>query len=309
MHRINLIGIVFCSLIMTGSLLLAEEAPKKTVLTMGRATDKVTKDHKKIEPIITYLASKLKDRGIEQGEVMLAGDNKNSTVIEYLKEGKLDLVLETLFSAILYEEEANALPILLIWREGISEYNTFIFVRKDSGIRGLEDLKGKIIAFEDPGSTSGYLLPKCTIKAKGFGMVKLDSFDSPVPEDKIGYVFSGSELNVSSWVFYKKVAAGALASPDWVTPDENPEAYRKEFNIIYETEKIPRMLVIVREGLDENLVARIKEELLNMDKTEEGREALKNYKINKFEDLPAGGPEAVLRPANDLLKAGGVEIH
>jgi phosphonate transport system substrate-binding protein len=285
-----------------------QEVPKKSVLTMGRATDKVVKQGKRIEPIITYLASRLKDMGIERGEVVLAGDNKVETLIELLKEEKLDIVLETPFIVSTLKPKANLTLILLCWKGGVPEYNSFIFVRGDSGISRLEDLKGKIITFEDPGSTSAYFLPKFSMKAKGLDLVELPSFDSPIPKDKIGYLFAGSELNISSWVFYNKVAAGALSNLDWATSEENPEAYREEFEIIYETQKVPRMLVVVREALNEKLVARIKEELLKMDKSEEGREALKASKYSKFTELP-GGAEGILGPIEDLLDASGEEIR
>ena len=54
---------------------------------------------------------------------------------------------------------------------------------------------------------------KIGMRAKGLELVELSSFNSIVPKDKTGYVFAGSELNISSWVFYKKVAARRLKQP------------------------------------------------------------------------------------------------
>lgn len=276
----------------------SQEIPEKHVLTIGKATRKVSKWQEQLEPIIAYLASRLGDAGIERGEVLLARDN--AAAIEYLREGRLDIVLETPFSACLYKIEANARPILLAMRKGTVEYSSLIFVRKDSGIRRLGDLRGRVIAFEDPGSTSGYFLPKVTMIAEGLEPVKIDSSNSPVPKDKIGYIFAGEELNVSAWVFNKKTAAGALSNLDWPDQKDNPESYRKDFEIIYETEKVPRTLVMVREGQDDKLVERIKEELLNMHNTEAGREALKASKIDRFVTLPVHS-EDVLRPVEGLI--------
>lgn len=263
-----------------------QEAPQKNVITMGRVTEKVFKLQKDIEPIITYLASRLRDVGIERGEVVPVSNNK--TIIRYLREGKIDIVLETPFSAQTYRAGANVTPILLVWRKGEGEYNSFIFARKDSGINRLEDLKGRIIAFEDEGSTSAYFLPKFSMEAKGLNLTKISYADPCVPKDVVGYVFAGSELNISSWVFFKKEGAGVLSCSDWFDQRDNPRAYRKEFKIIYKTQKLPRMLVMVRAGLDERFVARVKEELLNMDKSKEGKEALNEFDIKKFVALPKG---------------------
>ena len=305
MLRTIVVGLILTLGLLLENVAYSREKPKQRVLTLGKATDKVSEKQREFEPIIDYLASKLKDVGIEKGEVILAGNNNNATIIKSLKEGRVDIILDTPFAAFLYKAEVSATPILLAWRNRMSEYSSFVFVRRDSGIRRMEDLKGKIIAFEDPVSTSAYLLPKCSMKIKGLDLVELDHFDSSVPPGKIGYIFSGSELNISSWVYYNKVAAGALSNLDWVNSRENPEAYREEFEIIYETQKVPGMFVIVRAGLEKKLVDRIKEELLKMDKSKEGREALKPRQINRFVEIT----KEVLKPIEDVLKTCGEEVR
>ena len=42
-------------------------------------------------------------------------------------------------------------------------YYSIGFARKDSGITSLEDMQGKVFAFGDPNSTSGYLIPSIEI--------------------------------------------------------------------------------------------------------------------------------------------------
>ena len=42
-------------------------------------------------------------------------------------------------------------------------YHSIGFARKDSGITSIEDMKGKVFAFGDPNSTSGYLIPSIEI--------------------------------------------------------------------------------------------------------------------------------------------------
>jgi phosphonate transport system substrate-binding protein len=298
-HRVVATGLAIALCLVSPTVSYSQEPTQQSVLTMGKVTRKVSKWHGRIEPIMNHLAPRLKDMGIERGEVLLAKDN--SAGVNYLREGKLDIILETPFSACLYKVEANATPILLVSRQGMLEYNSVIFVRKDSGIHRLEDLRGKIIAFEDPGSTSGYFLPKLSMLAEGLELFEMDSLDSPVPEDGVGYVFAGEELNISTWVHRNKVDAGALSNLDWPDNEDNPESYRKEFEIIYESRKVPRMLVAVREGLDKKLVARIKEELLNMHKTEEGRKALQTAKIDRFVVL-LGRSEDALKPIEELLE-------
>lgn len=305
MRKLTAVG-----LILSLSLALTDEAycrniPAKNVLTIARVSETTTLEHMQLAPIITYLASRLKNAGIEQGKVIPVRNNED--VIRYLRDGSLDIVIESAFSAHIYKHEANAALVLLAWRHGVRDVSSYIFVRKDSGINLLEDLKGKVIAFEDPGSTDEYFLPKYSLQAAGFDLVEIPSADAPVPEGKIGYVFAGAELNISTWVFFKKVAAGAMADALWTSQSDVPENYRKEFKIIYETQKVPKEYVVVREGLDENLAARIKEELLRMNETEEGKEALKGgLEIHKFTETPEDACESV---ENIIIKASAKELN
>ena len=55
--------------------------------------------------------------------------------------------------------------------DGSTFYYSVMVVRADSGIKSIEEMKGHSLAFADPNSTSGYLIPSATLKAKG---IKLD---------------------------------------------------------------------------------------------------------------------------------------
>lgn len=56
-------------------------------------------------------------------------------------------------------------------------YYSIGFARKDSGITSIEDAKGKVFAFAEPNSTSGYLVPAAELMAK-YGA--LDAYFSEV---------------------------------------------------------------------------------------------------------------------------------
>lgn len=272
-------------------------------LSIGRATDKVTREYDRLNPIVDYLATRLRKDGITGGRVVLEGDNDDQGIIDFLEAGDLDLILESPTSAALYQTRCGAEPILLVRRESVLYYRSIIFSRADSDIHTLEDLRGRIIAFEDLTSTSSYHLPKNSLARLGYRLV-LAADCKTVPSDGIGYVFAGSELNVSSWVFYSRVSAGAMSSADWINPEENPKAFRETFRILHQTEAIPRMVVLARKGLPAELVGKIRRELLIMHQIPEGREALGPYRIDCFEALTPAA-KAILTALADGLKDGG----
>jgi phosphonate transport system substrate-binding protein len=71
------------------------------------------------------------------------------------------------FSYILANEKGCAEAALVSVRFGSPVYNGQIFVRADSGIETLADLKGKTFCRPDPLSTSGWIIPSITLKAAG----------------------------------------------------------------------------------------------------------------------------------------------
>jgi phosphonate transport system substrate-binding protein len=52
-------------------------------------------------------------------------------------------------------------------KDGSIFYVAAMVVCKDSGINSIEDMKGHSLAFTDPNSASGYLIPSATLRAKG----------------------------------------------------------------------------------------------------------------------------------------------
>ncbi|WP_420569072.1 phosphonate ABC transporter substrate-binding protein [Thalassovita sp.] len=69
-------------------------------------------------------------------------------------------------------------PILVkVNLDGGYGYYSVGFARKDSGIKSLDDMKGKVFGFGDPNSTSGFLIPSIEIpQATGATMTSGDYF-------------------------------------------------------------------------------------------------------------------------------------
>ena len=55
-------------------------------------------------------------------------------------------------------------------KDGSIDYVAVMLTRKDSGITSLEEMKGHSLAFADPNSASGYLLPSATLRARGIDL-------------------------------------------------------------------------------------------------------------------------------------------
>ncbi len=54
--------------------------------------------------------------------------------------------------------------------DGSIAYVAVMIVRRDSGIENLEQMRGKSLAWADPNSTSGYLIPRFALRRQGIGV-------------------------------------------------------------------------------------------------------------------------------------------
>lgn len=72
----------------------------------------------------------------------------------------------------IYLQDAEAVePIFVaLENDGSDGYYAMMYARADSGIENLEGMKGKSLAFADPNSTSGYLVPKAELEMQGLNL-------------------------------------------------------------------------------------------------------------------------------------------
>ncbi|KGJ04839.1 phosphonate transport system substrate-binding protein [Paracoccus halophilus] len=100
-------------------------------------------------------------------------------VIQGLLGGTLDMAaLGASGYAKTYLTDPEAVEPVLVKStiDGGTTYFSIGFARKDSGIASMEDLKGKVLGFGDPNSTSGYLIPSVELPAAGFSVAPGEYF-------------------------------------------------------------------------------------------------------------------------------------
>ena len=269
-------------------------------LVLGKVSDNPKKHYMYLKPMVDYMADRMADLGITEGKVLMARDNQQ--MIDYLKAGKVDWVTETPMSAAIFHEKAGAEYLVRKWKKGVSSYYTVFFTRKDSGINSLADLKGKSIAFEDPGSTSAFFIPAAILIQQGLKLTRLGSPRDKPPVDKVGYTFSGEEVNTTSWVHMKLADVGVYNNLDWENDEHNPPQYRKNMHIIHKSKRFPRAIELVRNDLDDRIKQRLKTILLDMHKDPSTKRVLRAYqKTKKFDALDAQSLEA-LKQAAELTR-------
>jgi phosphonate transport system substrate-binding protein len=267
---------------------LAQTPGRVEGLTLGLVSQIHQKEiESHFRDFVGYVASKLSAGSKIEGKIIVAPTPPQLAAL--LADRKVDFYMESPYPTYVINDVHGAGTLLLRrWKGGMAEYRALIFIKKNSAARRLEDLQGKIVAFEDPGSTSGYFLPKFFLSRNGFKLAEKSRIESNVSPGEIGYVFAHSQGALIDLVLTNQVVAGAFSDDDYAALDENKKS---DIAVLAETERLPRHLLSIRKDLAPELAKRLEEILLSMHEDPEGRRILeKTDQTTKFDLLPGGEP-------------------
>lgn len=202
-------------------------------------------------------------------------------VVEAFGSKKADIASINTFSYLLANEKYGATALLRVVRDNNQiNYRGQIVARTDRGIDSLEDLNDKSIAYVDPSSTSGYILPKALLDEKGIKPLEV--------------VFGMKHDNVITMVYQGQVDAGATyyAPPDPKTgkildarmrvQTQFPDV-EKKVKIIALTDEIPNDPIVFRKDLPEEMKKKIVNAMIKFVSTPKGQEAM--YRIYDIRNL------------------------
>jgi phosphonate transport system substrate-binding protein len=230
---------------------------------------------------VRYVALKLSS----EGKVILASTPPE--LAKLLEQQKVDFYMESAYSTYIINDVEGAAKLLLRrWQRGKPEYQSLIFTKRNSGVNRLDDLRGKIIVFENLKSTSGYFLPKFFLLRNGFKLSEKSRLDASVAPGEIGYIFASSQEQLVNLVLTNQAAGGAFSDDDYAKLDDKAKA---EIGVLAQTERLPRHLVSIRKDMAPALADRLKAILIAMSEDDEGRRILqKTGETTKFDMLPEG---------------------
>jgi phosphonate transport system substrate-binding protein len=200
-------------------------------------------------------------------------------VVEALRVNKLDVAFLAPASYVLAKNEANIKVVLKSERKGIPFYYAALITRADSGIKTLEDLRGKTFAFGDSLSTTGHVFPRKMFKEHGIDPVR----------DFKQILYSGGHDATVLAVLNGKVDAGATYanSPDnedtaWMRYLKDPQDVKKIRAIAF-SEPIPADNLVISEALDPRVAQKLVDIFLELSRDPKGKKMLRDlYQIDGF---------------------------
>ncbi len=251
-------GLYLCLLTLAGIPLTTTAAAEALVL--GQVSDRPKKDFKQLLPMARYMAGKLQQHGFSSARVQLY--DTAEALIAAVKQGEVHWVSETPYTSARLIQETASRPLVKKWKNHQRRYQTLIYTLQRREILTLQELAGRRIAFEHPDSFSSYFLPRRILETAGLQLVELKHPNDPVPEGKVGYLFSRNEKNNALWVDKEIVAAGSLNNGDWADPDRVTPDMHKRFRVIHRSDFYPRAFELATPELSPEAAATLQNELL-----------------------------------------------
>ena len=202
-----------------------------------------------------------------------------AAVIEALGSFQADVAWLPTYAYVLAKQKYGANVRLMTVRNGLTKYRGQFLAMKDD-IKTIEDIQGKVIAYTDAASTSGYIYPSAVLKQKGI-----------VPKD---HIFAGGHPQAVLAVYSDRadVACGYWSPPDASGKpmdsreklfSTHPDIFDK-VRIIGFTDWIPNDTVTFRKNLPEELEKEIVKALYDFARSDEGKKTLKGlYDVDGLE--------------------------
>jgi len=290
--RISFLVCCLAALVMVGSPtradMLVPPAERDSTFVVGRISGDLRRTLLRLDAMAGHMAGRLADAGYRKGHGVVV--SKIEEMARLLREGEIDMISESPLAAVQLADMSGAEIVLREWKDKTPVYRGVVIVAKNSNVQQLTDLRGKRIALEDRSSTTGFLLPLAALKAAGLPLVELARPDDEVPAGAVGYIFTQSELNISSWTARGLVDAGAFSDQDFEDGDRTPKRMRNDLRIIHLSPPVIRSMVLLRPGLPAARRDRILAELLALG-ADESNAALRHeyYRLRRYDELDADG--------------------
>ncbi|PPU95726.1 metal-binding protein [Xanthomonas populi] len=266
--------LIACWLLAGAGFAVTAAAAPSSVLVLGRISDDLATHYEQLTPLLDYVVPRMRGVGIRRGE--------------------------TTGASLLLEQRGSSHPLLMTESGGMREFHTVFFVRRDSPIQSLKQLRGHTLALQNASYTSGYLLPMLELLRNGIACDALLSPDATQVMGSVGYLMVGSKLNVAALVHKRLIDAGAFSNADWDDERHLPATFKRDFRIVHRSTQVPRAVEMVRTGLDPAVQRQLRIVLLQAASDPQAGPALK-----RFFATPAFHPlDDTSRRCLDALSAG-----
>jgi phosphonate transport system substrate-binding protein len=210
---------------------------------------------------------------------------RHGDIIEDFRKNKLDGAFFGGLTGALAVSHLNIEPIVRLQiSDSFASSKGLLIVRKNSNIKHLSETRNTRMAFVDRATTAGYLLPLVYLAEHGIDNYS-DWFSS--------FYFSGTYEDAVLEVLNGHADIGATKNTVFYGMAANNPRITEELTVLALLPNVPEITLGLRSDLPRGIKTFIKEALLTMHETTEGRTILANLGARSFVTAQADDYQAV----------------
>lgn len=190
-------------------------------------------------------------------------------VVEAFGTKRADIASMNTFGYILAHERYGTEARLVTVRHGETSYKAQFLAKANGPIKKVEDLEGKKVAFVDPASVSGYLLPLKVLKDRN--IKPKDTMFAMRHDNVVSMIYQG-QVDAGA-TFYSPPEKGEMQDARRLVTTQYPDV-EKKVKIIELTSSIPNDPIIFRKDMPEEMKTKIADALVKFAQTPEGKDVL-----------------------------------
>jgi len=267
-HRVLASSFLFL-LCICGSAVSSPKSTTETEIRVGIVPEQnIFRQSHNYRALAEYLSKKA---GIK---VSVSALSDYGSIIGSMKDGHINGgFLGALAGAVAHERldaEAIAIPVTT---EGKTTYRAYLFVRKNSGISNIQDMRGKTIALVSRGSFSGYVYPLAYFRQHGISDISKFFRES---------YFAGSYDAAIHAVLNGAADIGSAGSKVYNSLKLSDPRIEKELTILDESMDVPYYGLFLAKSISQTTKNAVRRVLVAMQHDAEGAAILKQLDLRGF---------------------------
>jgi len=135
--------------------------------------------------------------------------------VEELLKGHIDVAWNTPLAHVQVRRRTGGRSVSLAMRDSDRDFHAKVIIRRDSGIKSLEDLKGKTLAVGSSDSTQARILPLYFLEQEGVDLSRINFLPFETDMGKHGDTGT-SEIDVLTALHDGRAQAGTVGDLIWV---------------------------------------------------------------------------------------------
>jgi phosphonate transport system substrate-binding protein len=215
-----------------------------------------------------------------------------AAMIEATRNGRIDLAFFGPLSYCMAKDKCAIEPFAAKLKDGSATYKAVIISNTESGIKSVEEIRGKRMAYGDQASTSSHLIPKGVLASRG------------VRPGDYRESFLGKHDAVALNVMRGNVDAGGLSQTIFNSLIEKGTINKARVLVIAESDPIPEYPWVMQSDLAPELKEKVRLSFLNL----RTPEILKPLKADGFAPIRDSDYDVIRKSARILnLDLGSLE--